>query len=236
MISVITTAYNRETYIAQAIQSVLDQTLKDFELIVWDDGSTDNTLAIAQAYEARDRRIKVIGSYHQGYTAALKQALALSTGDYFGCVDSDDYLAPTCLEETKKILDTFPDVGVVYTWYAQVDALDNDLGLGHRCYIPYSKERMLGSHITHHFRLIRRELYDAVGGLNTRYDYASDYDLCLRLSEITEFYQLQRLLYYYRNHPYNMTNTSRGKQIEHAWQAINEALQRRGLTYADIQK
>lgn len=234
MISIITTCYNREAYLGQAIQSVLDQSYKDFELIIWDDGSTDNSVEVALRYARRDSRIKVTTAPHQGCVKSLVDAIARSTGNYFGCVDSDDYLMPACLAQTSKILDTSPDVGVVYTWYGQVDANDNLLGLGHRCYIPFSKDRMLTSHITFHFRLIRRSVYQAVGGIRERYEYASDYDLCLRLSEVTEFYQLQRLLYCYRNHPNNMTNTSNGKQAMYALQAINEALERRGLDYSYI--
>lgn len=232
MISIITTCYNREQYLAQAIQSVLDQTYKDFELIVWDDGSTDGSVAIAQAYANKDSRIKVIAAEHRGFVTASINAIALSTGEYFGCVDSDDYLAPTCLEKTLEVLDNNSRAGVVYTWYGQIDALDNFQKIGHRCYVPFSMERMLTSHITFHFRLIRRDVYNAIGGLNQHYEYASDYDLCLRLSEVTEFYQLPKLLYFHRNHPDNMTNNSSGKQIQYAWQAINEALQRRGLDYS----
>lgn len=79
MISVITTCYNREAYIAQAIQSVLDQTHKDFELIVWDDGSTNDSVAIALGYAARNCCIFVVAAPHQGYTAALKQQTCKDT-------------------------------------------------------------------------------------------------------------------------------------------------------------
>lgn len=236
MISIITTCYNREAYIAQTIQSVLDQTHEDFELIIWDDGSTDGSLEIAQAYAKKDDRIKVIAATHQGHVTSAQGAISLSKGEYFGCVDSDDYLAPTCLEQTKKVLDNNPNIGVVYTWYGRVDALDNFLGIGHRCEIPYSSEQLLTSHIAFHFRLIRREVYNNIGGLNTNYEYASDYDLCLRLSEITEFLQLPKLLYFYREHPYSMGNTSNGLQLQHAWNAISEAMQRRGLDCSHFAK
>lgn len=228
MISIITTCYNREKYLAQAISSVLNQTFTDFEYIIWDDGSSDNSVAIAESYASSDSRIKVVAAKHQGFVTASINAIALSTGKYFGCVDSDDYLAPTCLEQTKKVLDNDLNIGVVYTWYGEVDALDNFQKIGHRCHVPFSKEKMLINHITFHFRLIRRSVYNVVGGLNKRYEYASDYDLCLRLSEITHFYQLPRLLYFYRNHLDSMSHytISSGLQAKYAQQAINESFNR----------
>lgn len=226
MISIIITCCNREEYLAQAITSVLAQTYKNFELIVWDDGSTDNSIQIAQTYANKDNRIKVVAAKHEGFVSASLNAIALSKGQYFGCVDSDDYLDPDCLEETEKILSNSLNTGVVYTQYGQVDALNNFQGIGHRCFIPFSKERMLLNHITFHFRLIRRNVYDVIGGLNPYYKYASDYDLCLRLSEVTEFYHLPKLLYFHRNHSDSMSSNSKGLQVKYAMQAIKEARKR----------
>lgn len=236
MISLIITCYNREAHLAQAIQSVLDQTYQDFELIVWDDGSTDNSIEIAQIYARRDSRIKVIDAPHQGYVISISLAIAHSRGEYFGCLDSDDYLSRYCLEKTKEILDSRFNLGVVYTWYGRVDSIGNFLGIGHRCQVPFSKDRMLFSHITFHFRCIKRKVYDAVGGINTNFKYASDYDLCLRLAEVTDFYQLSQLLYYYREHSLSMGSTSNGEQEQYAWLAINQAIQRRGLDYSHFNK
>jgi glycosyltransferase involved in cell wall biosynthesis len=76
-----------------AIESVLAQTFADFELIIWDDGSTDGSLEVAQEYALQDQRIRVIAAPHQGRVQSLFDAHALTQGEYLAWVDSDDVLA-----------------------------------------------------------------------------------------------------------------------------------------------
>jgi glycosyltransferase involved in cell wall biosynthesis len=227
-ISIIIPVYNRERYVGAAIESVLNQTRGDFELVVWDDGSTDDSLDIAHHYAELDQRVRVIAAEHRGVAPAIKAAFAATTGTYIGSVDSDDLLVSTALEETAAILDAHPKVGLVYSDYRLIDESGNDKGLGIRCQIPYSKKRMLVDHITFHFRLLRRRVYDQVGGIDESFKQCEDYDLCLRLSEITNIHHLQKTLYYYRCHTGNMSNQ---RQESNFWgyQASLQALKRRGL-------
>ncbi|HIK56976.1 MAG TPA: glycosyltransferase family 2 protein [Synechococcales cyanobacterium M55_K2018_004] len=88
-ISIIMTVYNREQYLSAAIESILAQTRGDFELIIWDDGSTDRSLEIAQHYAQRDPRIQVVAAEHRGHLSALQALSALASGIYIGTVDSD---------------------------------------------------------------------------------------------------------------------------------------------------
>lgn len=111
--------YNRQHYVATAIESVLGQTYKDFQLLIWDDGSTDTSLEIARHYAQRDNRIRVIAATHQGAVHALKGAFAEAKGTYIGQVDSDDILDWRALELTVPILDSHPEVGLVYTDYTE---------------------------------------------------------------------------------------------------------------------
>jgi filamentous hemagglutinin family protein len=228
-ISIIIPSYNREGYLAEAIASVLNQTWQDFELLVWDDGSTDNSLAVAQQYAKRDRRVRVVASTHQGIAAVPKAAIAESKGTYIGLLDNDDVLAPTVLAETIAILQQFPETGFVYTDYLDIDEKGNILSYGHRCQIPYSQERLLVDFMTFHFRLIRRSLYEQVGGINPFFGNAYDYDLCLKLSEVTQVRRIQKPLYFYRHHSQNVSKTRRQEQILHSQKAIAQALERRGL-------
>lgn len=108
------TVYNRERYVGAAIESVLNQTRSDFELLVWDDGSTDRSLDIARYYQQHEARVQVVAAPHLGRSLSLPAAHAAVTGRYLGWVDSDDLLAPTALEETAAVLDTHPEVGLVY--------------------------------------------------------------------------------------------------------------------------
>lgn len=228
-ISIVITVYNRSHYLGTAIESVLNQTHRDFELIIWDDASTDNSLDIAYQYAKRDRRIRVIAAkQNTGFPPAIKAAVEATTGDYIGWVDSDDMLVKSAIEETSLILNKYPQVGLVYTDYELMDSEGNLHGLGPRCQIPYSKEGLLVDLMTFHFRLIRRSVYDAVGGVDDSFDSGEDYDLCLKLSEVTEVYHIAKPLYYYRRHDSNVTNDNL-KNIYWAQKAINDALKRRSL-------
>ncbi|KAM3093128.1 glycosyltransferase family 2 protein [Phormidesmis sp. 146-35] len=100
--SLIITVYNREQYLSLSIESVLTQTDRSFEFVIWDDGSTDQSLAIAQFYAAQDDRIRLIAAPHTGQVDSLIKAIALSTGTYIGLIDSDDLLAEEALERRQS--------------------------------------------------------------------------------------------------------------------------------------
>lgn len=99
-VSLLILCYNRDRYLAEAIESVLSQTYPHFELLIWDDGSTADSFNIAHSYAQRDNRIRVHAAPHQGIAPAIKAAIAHTTAPYLGWVDSDDRIAPTALEET----------------------------------------------------------------------------------------------------------------------------------------
>ncbi|NJO24858.1 MAG: glycosyltransferase [Bacteroidia bacterium] len=224
VVSVIMTVYNRKRYLAEAIESVLAQTYKNFELLLWDDGSTDDSLKVAKTYTMKDDRIQVFAGQHQGRVRSLKAAHAAARGQYLAWVDSDDRLAPTALAETVEVLEINPKVGLVYTDYQVIDAVGQVQGMGKRCQIPYSRDRLLIDFMTFHFRLIRHAAFIQAGGINPSFTAAVDYDLCLRLSEVTEVHHLARSLYFYRTHPESMSSASRIEQIYCARDAINKAL------------
>lgn len=238
VVSIVMPVYNRERYLGEAIRSVLASTHRDFELLVWDDGSTDASVDIARYYSLCDSRVKVVAALHQGQTRSLKAALAATVGTYVGWVDSDDLLAPTALDETTSVLDTQPEVGLVYTDYHVIDEDNRVKGLGQRCRIPYSKDRLLVDFMIFHFRLIRRDVFELVGGIDESFERAQDYDLCLRLSEVTQVFHVNKPLYYYRNHTQSVSCEQRVEQIMASKEAISRALVRRGLSeryFLDVQ-
>ena len=227
-VSIIIVNYNQGRFLSSAIQSVLRQTYTEFELLIWDDGSSDRSLEIAQTFAAQDDRIQVISAPHQGLSRSRSQALARATGTYLGCVDADDVLSPTALAETVKILEEQPQIGWVYTDYQEMSAKGRVLGLGHRCRIPYSPQGLLINFMTFHFRLIRRSLYAQVT-IAPGVAQVDDYDLCLRLSELSEPYHLAKPLYYYRQHSRSLSHTQRLQQIQESEQVVQSAIVRRGL-------
>jgi glycosyltransferase involved in cell wall biosynthesis len=224
------TVYNRQNYLHQALDSILGQTYPYWQLTIWDDGSTDSSIEIARKYAQQDPRIKFIAAPHTGRQHALRSAIASSTNyDYLAWIDSDDYIAPETLAKTVAVLDKHSQAGMVYTNHWIVDEQGKVLGLGARCQIPYSPNRLLIDFMTFHFRLIRREIYDLVGGIDLEFPQAQDYDICLKISEVTTIAHLQQPLYYYRTHPDTISQAQRSKQVERSSTAIRNALVRRGL-------
>ena len=104
-ISVIVPCYNVEEYLEECLDSIINQTFKDMEIICINDGSTDNTLNILNSYAERDSRIKIISQSNQGLSAARNTGLKNVTGEYVAFIDSDDYFELTAFEETLKVIE-----------------------------------------------------------------------------------------------------------------------------------
>ena len=119
--SVIIPLYNKADYIAKAIESVLAQTYADYELVIMDDGSADNSFAVAsKAIEGR-ANCQIHRQSNAGVSMARNNAVARSKGDYLCFLDADDWWAPTFLEEMDRLIDEFPDAGIYGTGYTIVN-------------------------------------------------------------------------------------------------------------------
>lgn len=229
IISLAMAVYNREDYLQQAIDSILAQTYPHWQLEIWDDGSTDRSLEIARTCASNSSRINVVpGQQNIGHARVLAASTSTKTTAYLGWVDSDDWLAPTALAETIAVLEAQPEVGMVYTQQMLVDESGQELGLSKNSGIPYHHNRLLTDFLCHHFRLIRRSTFEAVGGIDPAHYHAEDYDLVLRISEIAKVQQIARPLYYYRQHPQSLSSNHRPAQIEASAAVVRAALVRRG--------
>jgi len=117
LISIIIASYNYENYIVQAIESVISQTYTDWELIIVDDGSTDNSMGIIQSYVNKDARIKFYthdNFQNKGLVETLKLGISKATGDWIAFLESDDMWETNCLEERVKNPDNLSDCGIIF--------------------------------------------------------------------------------------------------------------------------
>ena len=150
-VSVVIPVYNRERYIAACLDSVLGQTMADFEMVVVDDGSTDGSLGIVRAYAAVDRRIVVVSQENSGKPAIARNAgVARASGEYLSFLDSDDLYEPDKLRRQSALLDRCPRVNLVFsdlflvdeglrrspgTYLGQVDIRSQGQPLGQKAYL-----------------------------------------------------------------------------------------------------
>lgn len=113
LVSVLTTSYNRADFISEAIESVLASTLEDFEYIIVDDRSTDDTYEIAKSYEARDPRVRVYqNEQNLGDYPNRNQAASYASGTYLKYLDSDDIMYPHCLDVMVRCMQQYPEAGL----------------------------------------------------------------------------------------------------------------------------
>jgi glycosyltransferase involved in cell wall biosynthesis len=184
VLSIITPAYNVEPYLGACIESVLGQTLRDLELIVVDDGSTDGTASVIAAYAARDPRIRGFRGPNRGVSHARNVAMRHARGRYFALLDGDDTMDPACAATLVRLLERQPQVSVV-----SGNALFEGGGVLHgrpvRPWPAESREITFLDMIEDEasvfiMSILRREVFEAVGGFDERLHRSEDYDFWLR--------------------------------------------------------
>jgi len=199
-VSVVMPVRNGAAYLDEAVGSVLSQTLDDLELIVVDDGSTDDTPAILERLARSDGRVRVLRTDALGLTPALNTGWRAASADYVARLDADDVALPTRLAKQAAFLDTHPRVGVVGSAYVPLSHTGERLGIvrypGDDATLRVDLRRY--NCLPHPTVMVRRAALEEAGGY--RLDQAEDYDLWLRISERWELANLEEPLLLYRHH------------------------------------
>ena len=205
-LSVLMPAFNSEKYISEAIESILNQTFTDYEFIIINDGSTDNTAKIIQKYAKQDKRIKFVDNKkNQGFIASLNQGLDLARGEYIAKMDSDDISLPERFEKQVEYLDKNPNCGLVGCGYKAFDKADFEIIHPAKVGI-FDLIRTCATTI---FVLRRKIINDFHLRFNPDFYCAEDYDFYSRFVRYADIHNLQEVLYLYRWHG---ENTSIKKQ------------------------
>ncbi|PWA06139.1 glycosyltransferase family 2 protein [Flavobacterium psychrotolerans] len=206
-ISVIMPAYNAENHLSEAIESIINQTYKHFELIILNDKSTDNSLAIIRKYLAKDPRIILVDKLQNSGPANLRnEGFIMAKGEFIALMDADDIALPTRFEKQVTILKNNPEIGVCGTWFTFFGAKKNKV-IRHSEHHDDIKISFLHScGIGNPTVMLRKE---ALQGLQFNDDYVpvEDYDLWSRLLPKTKFYNIQESLLNYRQHGTNISKT-----------------------------
>ncbi len=233
LISVLMPVYNAQRYVAKAVDSILHQTLGDFELLIVDDGSTDRSLKILQRYAAQDDRIRLISRPNTGYVRALNQMLALAQGEFVARMDADDVALPDRFAKQVAFLQQHPEVVCVGGAQDWIDAAGRFL-LHHpeaEANADIQQLALTGqTPINHPSAMMRRSALLQVGGYDESFHPAEDLDLWLKLGEIGQLANLKATVLQYRQHDQSVSERLQDQQTEQRRRACQQAWQRRGIT------
>jgi len=239
LVSVVTSAFNALPYLEQAIRSILDQSMGDFEFIVVDDGSTDGTWEVLEDFGSQDRRMLLLrNETNRGYAYSQNRGLAHARGKYVALQDQDDISHGDRLARQVEFLEAHPEVGAVGVWPLFIDER------GER--IANSSFPLLSDNASLQRQLldsncfcgptlvIRRSLVAEVDGYDPGSRSAEDYDLQLRLADVAEIANLPEPLYSYRQHSKSVSRVRRFEQMRNKAAALERAVQRRyGANHPD---
>jgi glycosyltransferase involved in cell wall biosynthesis len=206
LISVVTPAYNVESCISETIISVLAQSFTDFEYLIIDDGSTDNTVAIANSFAANDTRIRIISQANRGCAGARNTGVSNSQGEYISFVDGDDIWHPDKLMLQLKQIQSLPkETGAVFSWSELID--ENGLSMNKKQAAPLGKydfNRLLRETCPQgnaSCLLIRKQCFEEVGLFDETLSGPDDFEMWLRIAHKSlcpYFYAFPDVLVKYR--------------------------------------
>lgn len=202
-VTVYIAAYNYARFIEKAIESVQAQTLHDWELIIINDGSTDNTVEVLAQYRSHPK-IAIINQKNKGLNATNNIALRLSRGQYIMRLDADDYLDENALSILSNILDSKSEVGLVYPDYYEVDPDGEVISLIRRKKIGEEVQLLdLPAHGA--CTMFRKECLLQIGGYIEDFSCQDGYELWLRFIKKHKPYNVNVPLFYYRQHAVSLT-------------------------------
>lgn len=236
-VSVLMTVYNGRKYVRQAIESVLSQTYRDFEFIVIDDGSTDESHYIAWEYSTQDRRIRLSSRPNKGLTRSLNEGLISVRGRYVARMDADDICLPRRLEKQVEFLEENPDHVLIGSRCTLIDP--DGLPICEKRDIVFRHEEIdaglmrMSWPVVHPAVMMRTDALRKIGGYNERYRTNQDHDLFLRLAEVGKLANLDDILLLYRQHFESVGFTKVELQTNTVQEIAKAAHIRRGIPVPD---
>ena len=200
--SVVMSVYNGQAFLAEAVESILNQTFRDFEFIIIDDGSTDRTAEILTEHERKDGRIRIHRQENNGRAASLNIGIELAQGQYIARMDADDIALPSRLKAQLEFMERHPDVCVLGGAVELIDQQGDVLRTVH----PPQEDAEIQSRLLednpmwHPTVMMRKEVASGADGYRKALLDADDYDLWLRISERSKLANLKAVVLRYRIH------------------------------------
>ena len=236
-VSVLLPVYNGEKFIAETIESVLAQSFKNFELVIINDGSTDDSLNLLNIFAQKDDRCKVYSRENRGLVETSNELVSLACCEMIAWLDHDDVCMPERIEKQFNYLNSHPECVAVGS-----DVLFIDKDGDKICKFFTSRTHLeidafnisgIGSCICNPSVTMRKSVLLKLGGLRKEYVYAQDLDCYLRMAEVGELAIIPEILLHYRLHLGSASYRVRQDQINSSQSAINTARLRRGMPILD---
>ncbi len=203
-LSVIMPVYNAEKYLKEAIESILNQTFKDFEFLIINDASSDFSNEIIKSFT--DQRIKHLSlETNQGLISVLNQGIDLAIGQYIARMDADDISEPNRFEKQVKVLDNDPSIGICGTWFTLFEGENTNRLIMHPASHDEITQDMLLNCAIGHPTVMGRTFLFKEHLYNQDFYAAEDYELWSRLIGYTHFFNIQESLLRYRWHGFNIS-------------------------------
>lgn len=229
-ISVVMSVFNGEAFLSEAIESILEQTCRDFEFLVIDDGSSDKTAEILADYASRDRRIRVVRHENKGRAASLNIGISLAAGGYIARMDADDVALPHRLQDQLDFMERHLEVGLL----GGAAEIINRAGRISSIYRPPLEDseirlKLFRNNVFFHPTVImRNEVVRDSGGYRKALLDADDYDLWLRIAERSQMANLPGPVLRYRIHSEQVSVQNLRHQVLCVLAACAAASVRRG--------
>jgi glycosyltransferase involved in cell wall biosynthesis len=210
-------AYNAMEYLPETLKSVLNQTYPDFEVIIVNDGSTDNIVEWFTGI--KDPRVKLISQINRGLAGARNTGIENARGEYIALVDADDVWESTKLEKQIRLLDDDDDLEVTYTWASLINEKGESIGKIHKTEIEGKiwEQLLERNPIKPSSVVLRRSCFDRVGLFDENLrSFVEDWDMWLRLAKLYSFRAVKEPLLYYRE---------RSSSVSKNWDAMQKSYQ-----------
>jgi len=238
LVSVVVATYNMGRYVCTAVDSVLQQDYPELEVVVVDDGSTDDTAERLARYGG-DARVRIFRQDNAGQTVAKNRGLSEARGEMVGFCDADNYWLQGKLRTQINAFSQRPDLGVVYGELKFIDGEGNNLPASTvtRYSGRITAQLLLDNFVTFNTTLVPRRILEEIGGFDESLSMAIDYDLWLRISVRYEFLYLPRPLVAYRIWNGQMSHRT-GERFDNFFRLFEKFLANHGdcVTSAEIRK
>jgi glycosyltransferase involved in cell wall biosynthesis len=233
-ITVLMCAYNVEAYIAESIQSILDQTFSDFEFLIFDDCSSDKTVEIIQSFS--DPRIRLIRNTENiGLTRGLNEGIKLARGGYIARMDADDLSFPDRLQRQFNFMEKNPEIGLCGCWYQSFGA-KNKVVRYETEHQKIALKLLYQTQFCHAAAFMRKSVltYNSIA-YDTSFITAQDYELWTRLQPVCKLANIPEVLFAVRYHEKSISVVKKTQQWENHYRIMRNQFKNMGIDASNIE-